>query len=522
MKTWANVGSFFSILLLISVAVAGGDPKSEIGREVAISHHLEDGEEFTIPLINLLKYGEKLFRANFTIQEGAGRPLSKGTGNGAPLSDPSDALVFPRNFNRLSGPDANSCAGCHNEPFVGGGGDRATQVFVLGQRFDFLTFDHNDSMLNKGSLDERGMFVTQNDSASGSEDFANERKTIGMFGSGFIEMLARQMTADLQTIRDNTPPGRARALITKGISFGIIKHNLDGSWDTSQVLGLPAPSLVSTSAPPTLVIMPFSQAGATVSLRQFSTNAFNQHHGMQAEERVGMGADVDGDGFADELTTADITAVTLYQATLPVPGRTLSNEPEIRQAENRGEDLFQKIGCASCHIPALALTNHGWIYSEPNPYNPPGNLQAAQGYSLKVDLTDGKLPAPRLRIINGVVMVPAFTDLKLHDITSGPGDPNSEALNQNAAAGSQEFFAGNTKFLTKKLWGFANSGPFMHHGKFTTIREAILAHSGEALTTRMSFQSLSDYDKGCIIEFLKTLQVLPPGTKTTSVISEKE
>ena len=36
MKTWANVGSFFSILLLISVAVAGGDPKSEIGREVAI------------------------------------------------------------------------------------------------------------------------------------------------------------------------------------------------------------------------------------------------------------------------------------------------------------------------------------------------------------------------------------------------------------------------------------------------------------------------------------------------------
>jgi hypothetical protein len=512
-----NLVSLIATLLLISSAVSSSDSRSEIGREVAISHHLEDGEEFTISLSKLLQYGEKVFRANFTVEEGAGRRLSKGIANGAPLSDPSVPLVFPRNFNRLSGPDANSCAGCHNEPFVGGGGDRATEVFVLGQRFDFITFDHNDSMLNKGSLDERGMFVTQNDPASGSEDFANERKTIGMFGSGFIEMLARQMTADLQRIRDDTPPGRSRALITKGISFGIIKHNLDGSWDTSHVLGLPVLSLASTSSGPTLVILPFSQAGATISLRQFSTNAFNQHHGMQAEERFGMGIDVDGDGFTDELTTADITAVTLYQATLPVPGKVLSNDPEIREAENRGEDLFQRIGCASCHIPALPLTNQGWVYSEPNPYNPPGNLQSAQGYSLKVDLTDNRLPAPRLRIVNGIVMVPAFTDLKLHDITSGVGDPNSEALNQNAATGSQEFFGGNTKFLTKKLWGFANSGPFMHHGKFTTIREAILAHSGEALTTRIAFQSLSDFDKGCIIEFLKTLQVLPPGTRATTI-----
>ena len=81
-----------------------------------------------------------------------------------------------------------------------------------------------------------------------------------------------------------------------------------------------------------------------------------------------MGVDVDGDGFVDELTTADITAVTLYQATLPVPGRVLSDEPETQKPGDRGEDLFQRIGCASCHIPALPLTNQGWVYSEPNPH----------------------------------------------------------------------------------------------------------------------------------------------------------
>jgi hypothetical protein len=51
----------------------------------------------------------------------------------------------------------------------------------------------------------------------------------------------------------------------------------------------------------------------------------------------------------------------------------------------------------------------------------------------------------------------------------------------------------------------------MHHGKFTTMREAVLAHSGEALASRQAFEALSPYDRDCLIEFLKTLQVLPPG-----------
>ncbi len=515
---------FLAFVLSCFVFIVWAAENPNIGREAALARHLQDGEELTMPLNKLLKYGEKVFNANFTIEEGAGRPLTKGTG--ANLSDSSDPLIFPRNFNRLSGPEANSCAGCHNEPFRGGGGDRVTEVFVLGQRFDFTTFDHNDTITTKGTLDERGQFVTQNDHPnSGSEDFANERKTIGMFGSGFIEMLARQMTADLQSIRDSIAPGRTAVLFTKGISFGIIGRNLDGSWDTAKVEGLPAASLASSGpvSPPSLIIMPFSQGGATISLRQFSNNAFNQHLGMQAEERFGVGIDADGDGVVNELTTADITAVTVYQATLPVPGRVVSSDPEIRAAEIRGEMLFGKIGCASCHVPALPLTKNGWIYTEPSPYNPPGNLQpGASGYPLKVDLTDERLPSPRLRVSNGVVMVPAFTDLKLHDITSGPDDPNSEALDQNEPTGSAAFFAGNRKFITRKLWGFANSGPFMHHGKFTTIRESILAHSGEALSTRLAFKSLSSYDQGSIIEFLKTLQVLPPATRESTVVQEQD
>jgi CxxC motif-containing protein (DUF1111 family) len=77
----------------------------------------------------------------------------------------------------------------------------------------------------------------------------------------------------------------------------------------------------------------------------------------------------------------------------------------------------------------------------------------------------------------------------------------------------EKFRAGNRKFLTKRLWGCANQPPYFHHGLFATMRKSILAHSGEALASRKAFQALSAYDQASLIEFLKSLQVLPPGTK---------
>jgi len=516
----------------VVIAALGQSPSSQVGREVAIPIHLQDGEEFTIPIVPLIQYGSQLFNAKFTVQEGAGRPLSKGTG--APVSDPSSPLVFPRNFDRLSSPEANACSGCHNAPVSGAGGDRVTEVFVLAQRFDHLTFDHSDGITTRGAVDESGKFVTM-------DNATNDRKTIGMNGSGFVEMLARQMTADLQTERDATSPGSSRQLTSKGISFGTLTHNADGSWNTSQVLGLAAPSLSSKgTTPPSLIIRPLHQAGNVVSIRQFSTNAFNHHHGMQAEERFGLNADSDGDGIANELTTADLTAVSLFQATLSVPGRVIPNDPAVERANLSGETMFNKIGCATCHatLPLTAKNNPGlpgqpgWIFFEPNPYNPAAgpnspNLQLGPANypvsapALTVDLTSTMLPLPRLHVHNGSVMVEAYTDLKLHDIsaTSNPTiDPECEPLDQNQPAGSPGFFAGNCKFITRKLWGFYNQGgAFMHHGKFTTAREAVEAHNGEALSQRLAFDALPANLQNDLIEFLKSLQVLPSGSKSLVV-----
>jgi cytochrome c peroxidase len=509
MKRCIRRGIFLIGLLATFLLAHAADPAKKIGREVAIPVHLQDGDEFTLSTKDLIAFGKKLFTAMWTSQEGAGRPLSKGTG--APLSDPSNPLTFPRNFNRISGPDTNSCSDCHNKPIIGGGGDIVGNVFVLGQRFDFASFDRLDDILTGGALDERGQPVTL-------QNIANSRKTIGMFGSGFIEMLARQITADLQAIRNATAPGAQRSLVSKGISFGTISHRADGTWDVSHVEGLPAASVATTgTTPPSLMIRPFHQAGNVISLRQFTNNAFNHHHGIQSEERFGTGVDADGDGFVNELTRADVTAATVFQATLPVPGRVVPNDPEIGAAIQLGEQRFNTIGCASCHIAALPLDKNGWIYTEPNPYNPAGNLQVGQADVLAIDLTSEQLPGPRLKPHDGVVWVPAFTDFKLHDCTTGLGDPNREALDMNAAAGSDPFFAGNGKFITRKLWGIANQHSFGHHGLYTTMREAVLAHSGEALFARQAFEQLSEYERDSVIEFLKSLQILPVETHTVVV-----
>lgn len=491
--------------ITLSAASAAASAQG-IGSEVSVPVRLANGQEFLMRPAALADFGKQLFAANWTIQEGGGRPKTKGNGN--PIADPADQLIFPRNFNRISAPDANSCAGCHNAPFgmTGGGGDYVANVFVLGQRFDFATFDHAGSALpTKAAFDELGNPATL-------QSIANSRNTLGMFGSGYIEMLARQITADLQAQRNGLALGASVALTSKGISFGTLKRNRDGSWDVSQVLGLPAPSLAIGTAGPNLIIRPFHQAGNVVSLRQFTNNAMNHHHGIQPEERFGTGTDPDGDGFVNEMSIAEVTATSVFQATMAVPGRRIPTDPTVRAAIALGEQKFQSMNCVRCHVPSLPLDNNGWIFTEPNPYNPAGNLLPGGPVpTLSINLNDINLPNPRLTETAGIVNVPAFTDFKLHDITNGPGDPNREKLDMQQPAGTAGFFAGNAKFITRKLWGAANEPPYFHHGLYTTLRQAIEAHAGEAAAEAAAWSSLTASEKDAVVEFLKTLQICPPG-----------
>jgi hypothetical protein len=467
-------------------------PASRIGERPVLEAHINqaDLENGTIRFERLLEIGEVIFAARWNKLDGQGRPTA--TGAGTPTRRD---LVRDVGFIRTSGPDATSCADCHNQPTTGGAGGFVANVFVLAQVLDPVT-----------------------ESVSG--EFSNERNTLGMNGSGAIEMLAREMTSDLLAIRD-TARSEARSsgkdvslpLITKEVNFGRITAHPDGSLDTSSVEGVD----------PDLIIKPFHQKGVVNSVRVFTVNAFNHHHGMQAVERFGIGqkdnrgnlittGDFDQDGVADELTAGDITAATIFQAAMNIPGRVIADDPRRRAAAQRGEAGFAAIGCTDCHKPALVL--EGRFFSEPNPFNPAGNLTPLDvGQLVSFDLTRD-IPRPRLeRTSTGGAIVRAYTDLKRHVICDDQ-DPffRNERVIQNLVPVDQ--------FITRKLWDVGNTEPYGHRGDLTTMTEAILHHAGKARPHRERFAALSRNQQDEIIEFLKQLQVLPPGSP--SEITEDE
>ena len=49
------------------------------------------------------------------------------------------------------------------------------------------------------------------------------------------------------------------------------------------------------------------------------------------------------------------------------------------------------------------------------------------------------------------------------------------------------------------------------------VCEAVLAHSGEAVVSRLRFEHLTEYQRDRVIEFLKTWQVVPKFLATQSL-----
>ena len=455
-----------------------------IGERPALEEHINQTEieNGAIEFKRLLRIGESIFAARWTKLDGQGRPAA--TGSGTPTK--RDASHDP-GFIRTSGTDSTSCADCHNQPTIGGAGGFVANVFVLAQTLDPVT----DSV---------------------SAEFSNERNTLGMNGSGAIEMLAREMTTDLFNIRDaavsearSSKTSVTKRLDTKGINFGQITASPGGTLDVSGVQGVD----------PDLIIKPFHQKGVVNSVRVFTVNAFNHHHGMEAVERFGVGQkdsqgnvitthDFDEDGVPDELSVGDITAATIFQVAMNIPGRLISNDPARRAAAERGEEQFSAIGCADCHKPALTLNSS--TFSEPNPFNPAGNLRlqdVRRPYTF--DLTRD-IPMPRLERSGPYgAIVRAYTDLKRHVICDS-ADPFfcNERLIQSGVPINQ--------FITRKLWDVGNTAPYGHRGDLTTITEAILHHAGEGRLARERFAALTDEQKAEVVEFLKQLQILPNGS----------
>lgn len=437
---------------LLVCGLAHAEPEIYDGPAITVfPEHEKIGKSY--PLKRALADGRRLFITKFNVVDGAGRPFA--TEHNFPTRRSEAGPLFQR----IAGPDANSCAGCHNQPRIGGSGEFATNVFVAAPQFG----------------------ATPNESINAA--FANERNTRSLWGIGAIEIAATEMSRELLRERDaGIRQAQAEGhdvtvqLSAKGVRFGSVVVTPEGDLDASGLEGIS----------PDLVVKPFNAKGTVVSIRDFTVVALNQHHGIEATEMFGEARtgfkDFDGDGKEVEFTDGQTTALSLWQASLPAPdNRGMQKHPGFR--------VFKQIGCDSCHLPAMKLQSR--VFLEPNEFNREGVLAPADTHNVV------RMPLPLERAGTGYV-INAYTDLKRHVMCDARRNYFCNERKKQDKVPLNEF-------MTSRLWDLNTKAPYCHRGDCTTITEAIEAHGGEAAHATDAFDALARSDKITLVQFLKSL-----------------
>ena len=389
----------------------------------------------------------------------------------------------------------DSCAGCHGRP--------------------------------RGSAGHGGDVFTRPDS----------RDAPHLFGLGLQEMLGDEITTDLRAIRtaartaaqsSGTP--QTRTLTSKGINYGSITANPNGTFVTTGVVG------VNTD----LRVRPFFAQGGTISIREFLVGAFNAEMGLQSDDidlrnaainrqRVttpsGMildgtadaieappvtgnnGVDPDGDGVANEMPVSLIDFEEFYLLNYFKPAVSVS--PDRAADVNAGRTVFTNVGCASCHIATLTINadrrvaDVETVFSDFNPGSPttsgnPLNRLFATATPRIVTIDDPSAePVIKQAARQSFVVNNFFADLKRHDLGNNFVERNFDGTFQR-------------QFITEPLWGVATTAPYGHDGRSQTLEEVILRHGGEAQAARDGFNGQSRANKNLVLAFLNSLVLFPP------------
>jgi hypothetical protein len=331
-------------------------------------------------------------------------------------------------------------------------------------------------------------------------------------------MLADEMTADLRSTRDLalTRAKQKKTPVTlnlsaKGVQFGSITGNPDGSVDTSQVVGVDAD----------LRIKPFMAEGSVISIREFIVGALHKEMGLEASSDPDLAAASSGGRV---VTPAGMVLDGSRDKITPPPAPDAQNGNEIDPAlvdhlefyllnyfkpahhqqnatTQYGRSVFNQIGCGSCHVAHLTINHDRRLADVETKYDPVNgafNSLFATASPLFYTQDDGSgFPLLKRPSGNPFAVKDIYTDFKRHDL-----GPNFYERNWD---GSMQ-----TQFLTRPLWGVGSTGPYGHDGRSMTLNDVILRHGGEATNSRNAFAKLPGYAQQSVIAFLNSLVLFPP------------
>jgi hypothetical protein len=415
---------------------------------------------------DLFIFGDELFDYEFRPHDGLGNSLGSRPGiRAGKKSAPNLRRVHEGEF---GGPDSHSCSTCHFKGGPDGAGNNTQNAFLRGD----------------------------GDSTS-SADVRNPPHLLGL---GPVEVLAREMTAELQAERAAALESARRSgspkeveLTAKGVAFGRLTAQPDGGVDAGAVRGVD----------PDLVVKPFGWKGHQATLRGMVEESFRIHVGivsMHEQERVrarelepelygdGQWFDVDRDGATIEIEEGMLTSLVAYFSQLEVPVFRPPADALLVDAFARGRRLFEEIGCAECHRPKLTI-------EDPKLEIRPRGTKHEGSATVVVDVAKhGERPKIEPQRLFGTQHdVHLFSDLRRHDM--GP------ALATKSAQGGIPA----PVFLTRSLWGLAFTAPYLHDGRAPNVDDAVRLHGGEAQAACDRYVALPQTARAAVQVFLLSL-----------------
>lgn len=370
--------------------------------------------------------------------------------------------------------NAQSCRECHQNP-TSGGGSQITELRVghLGPDHRFV---NPDIPIARGTEIISGRTLVNDRAICPSADFSDteiqervpDRETVrttrvslNLLGDGFVEAIPDRTLVDL---------ARDQCKSTRGKVCGLVIY------------------VPIVEAPGQAGVGRFGWKNQHASLLSFSGDAYLNEIGITTElfpdevtklcNTVSEPNDKPGpDGLAD----VDRFARFIRASKAPPQDLALAKTPTAK----RGSDLFDKIGCAVCHVRTLATA--------------PAGTKIDGGTFTITPMVGDKTLHP-------------FGDFLLHDIGTGDGivipivEHYGRAARQMPKEYSPEDFQKTrNRVRTAPLWGVRLRTRLMHDGASVTLRDAILRHGGEAGQATRGFRKLAAKDQAAILEFLTSL-----------------
>lgn len=371
--------------------------------------------------------------------------------------------------------NAQSCRECHQNP-VSGGASQVTELRVGHQTPDghfrnpeIPISDGTEIISGRSLVNDRGICPSAafpNDQIQervpDTETIRTFRMSLNLLGDGFVEAVADQTLVDL---------AQQQCVSSKRKICG-------------QVLYVPV-----VEAPGKMGVGRFGWKDQHASLLSFAGDAYLNEMGitnrLQPTEVTNLCNTVsepnDKPG-PDGLSDIDHFARFIRATKAPARDSQLG----ASQTAIKGSELFEKIGCATCHIETLTTA-------------PTGTPVDAGAFIVPAAL--------------GSVTFHPYGDFLLHDI--GTGDGILQATPEHYGNGvfqmmsrylaKQDFESSRKKMRTAPLWGVRLRPRLMHDGASLTFIDAIMRHQGEASGVTARFQKLSKSEKAALIVFLRSL-----------------